>query len=187
MAIAPKTAAPPPGLTTTKAPFIEEARAHGDIYIHQPYELYSADNQATWGALLGRMQDRWQRYANERFLEGLDKLQLSPARIPRLEEINRFMQPLTGFRARAVSGYVPSYVFFDCLRRREFPTTITIRDGAQPGVPARARHLPRRRRARADAHRPGVRRRRWSASATARRRRRAARRRSPTNTRSCAV
>jgi phenylalanine-4-hydroxylase len=41
------------------------------------------------------------------------------------------MQPLTGFRARAVSGYVPSYVFFDCLRRREFPTTITIRDGAQ--------------------------------------------------------
>ena len=130
MAIAPKTAAPPPGLTTTKAPFIEEARSHGDIYIHQPYELYSADNQATWGALLGRMQDRWRRYANERFLEGLDKLRLSPARIPRLEEINQFMQPLTGFRARAVSGYVPSYVFFDCLRRREFPTTITIRDGA---------------------------------------------------------
>jgi phenylalanine-4-hydroxylase len=129
MAIAPKTAAPPPGLTTTKAPFIEEARSHGDIYIHQPYELYSADNQATWAALLGRMQDRWRRYANERFLEGLDKLRLSPARIPRLEEINQFMQPLTGFRARAVSGYVPSYVFFDCLRRREFPTTITIRDG----------------------------------------------------------
>ena len=25
---------------------------------------------------------------------------------------------------------MPSYVFFDCLRRREFPTTITIRDGA---------------------------------------------------------
>jgi phenylalanine-4-hydroxylase len=122
-------AASPPGLTTTKAPFIEAARAHGDIYIHQPYELYSPDNQATWGALLTRMQERWRRYANQRFLEGLDKLQLSPARIPRLEEINRFMQPLTGFRARAVSGYVPSYVFFDCLRRREFPTTITIRDG----------------------------------------------------------
>ena len=24
---------------------------------------------------------------------------------------------------------MPSYVFFDCLRRREFPTTVTIRDG----------------------------------------------------------
>ena len=131
MALAPQMVGPPPGLTTTKAPFIQEARAHGDIYIHQPYELYSAENQATWGALLGRMQDRWRRYANHRFLEGLDKLQLSAARIPRLEEINRFLQALTGFRARPVSGYVPSYVFFDCLRRREFPTTITIRDGAQ--------------------------------------------------------
>jgi phenylalanine-4-hydroxylase len=130
MAIAPETAAPLPGLTTTKAPFIEEARANGDIYIHQPYELYSAENQATWGALLGRMQDRWRRYANAHFLEGLDRLQLAPTRIPRLEEINRFLQALTGFRARPVSGYVPSYIFFECLRRREFPTTITIRDGA---------------------------------------------------------
>jgi phenylalanine-4-hydroxylase len=26
-----------------------------------------------------------------------------------------------------VSGYVPSFVFFDCLRNRQFPTTITIR------------------------------------------------------------
>ena len=76
------------------------------------------------------MQDRWRRYANERFLEGLDKLRLSPARMPRLEDINRFMQPLTGFKAQPVSGYVPSFVFFDCLRNREFPTTITIRDGA---------------------------------------------------------
>jgi len=131
MAIAPETAAPPPGLTTTKAPFIEEARAHGDIYIHQPYELYSAENQATWGALLGRMQDRWKRYANEHFLEGLDKLQVLRILHQGEEEVNRFLQALTGFRARAVSGYVPSYIFFDCLRRREFPTTITIRDGAQ--------------------------------------------------------
>jgi phenylalanine-4-hydroxylase len=117
-----------PGLTTTKAPFIEQARANGDIYIHQPYELYSAENHTTWGRLLGRMADRWQRYANPRYLEGLARLQFSSDRIPQLEDVNKFMQPLTGFRARPVSGYVPSYVFFDCLRRREFPTTITIRD-----------------------------------------------------------
>jgi phenylalanine-4-hydroxylase len=116
-------------LTTTKAPFIEQARAHGELYIQQPYELYSADNHATWGRLLGRMADRWQRYANARYLDGLARLHLAPDRIPKLGDVNRFMQPLTGFTARPVSGYVPSYVFFDCLRRREFPTTITIRDG----------------------------------------------------------
>jgi phenylalanine-4-hydroxylase len=130
MAVGELIVSEPPGLTTTKAPFIEEARAHGEIYIHQRYELYSADNQRTWGRLLARMQDRWRRYANPRFLDGLERLHLSGARVPRLEEINAFMRPLTGFQALAVSGYVPSYVFFDCLRRREFPTTITIRDGA---------------------------------------------------------
>ena len=54
----------------------------------------------------------------------------SPTRVPRLEDVNRFLSPLTGFKAKPVSGYIPSFLFFDCLRNREFPTTITIRDGA---------------------------------------------------------
>ena len=61
--------------------------------------------------------------------QGIENLCLSPDRVPRLEDVNKFMAPLTGFRAKAVSGYVPAYMFFDCLRQREFPTTITIRDG----------------------------------------------------------
>ena len=123
------TLPPGSGLTTTKAAFIEEARAHGDIYIHQPYELYSEENHATWARLVARMHDRWERFANHRYLEGLETLHLPADHVPRLEDVNRFMKPLTGFVARPVSGYVPSYVFFDCLRRREFPTTVTIRDG----------------------------------------------------------
>ncbi|GAC1516620.1 MAG: hypothetical protein NVS1B4_12540 [Gemmatimonadaceae bacterium] len=116
------------GLTTTQAPFIEEAQAAGRLYIHQPYELYSDANHEAWRALYGRMLDRWRSYANPRFLQGLDNLCLSPDRVPRLEDVNKFMQPRTGFRAKPVSGYVPAYLFFDCLRNREFPTTVTIRD-----------------------------------------------------------
>jgi phenylalanine-4-hydroxylase len=118
------------GLTTTKAPFIEQAQAHGELYIQQPYELYSAENHEAWRRLYARMEDRWQRYANPRFLEGIGSLCLDPRKVPRLEDVNRFLSPLTGFKAKAVSGYVPSFHFFDCLRNREFPTTITIRDAA---------------------------------------------------------
>lgn len=124
------TAVEPIGLTTTRAPFIEEAQARGELYITQPYELYSSANHQTWQRLYGRMTERWARYANPHFLEGLDTLQLDPTRVPRLEDVNRFMSPLTGFRAKPVSGYVPAFRFFDCLRNREFPTTITIRDGS---------------------------------------------------------
>ena len=118
------------GLTTTRAPFIEQAQAEGRLYIHQPYELYSESNHDAWHRLFTRMEHRWRQYANPRFLQGIDNLCLDPDRVPRLEDVNRFLSPLTGFKAKPVSGYVPSFLFFDCLRNREFPTTITIRDGA---------------------------------------------------------
>lgn len=123
------TTAITPGLTTTRSPFIEQARLDGHLYIDQPYDLYTAENHDVWRRLYERMGPRWERYANARFLEGLATLHLDPNRVPRLDDVNKFMEPLTGFRARPVSGYVPAYLFFDCLRRREFPTTITIRDG----------------------------------------------------------
>ena len=116
-----------PGLTTTEAPFIEEAKRDGRLYITQPYELYSAQNHEAWRKLYSRMLPRWERYANEHFLQGIGSLCLDAESIPRLDDVNKFLRPLTGFQAKAVSGYIPAYLIFDCLRNREFPTTITIR------------------------------------------------------------
>ena len=124
------TTTAPSGLTTTKAPFIEQAQAKGELYITQPYELYNEDNHEAWRRLYDRMVPRWEKYANPHFLKGIENLCLDPTKVPRLDDVNKFLQPLTGFRAKAVSGYVPAYLFFDCLRNREFPTTITIRDRA---------------------------------------------------------
>jgi len=119
------------GVTTTEAPGIEDARAHGQLFISQPYDHYSEENHLAWRRLYERMLPKWRRYANPHFLKGIESLSLDPLRIPRLEDVNRFLCPLTGFRAKAVSGYVPAFTFFDCLRQREFPTTITIRRADQ--------------------------------------------------------
>ncbi len=116
------------GLTTTKAPFIENAQKEGQIYIEQPYELYSEDNQNAWRKLYEMLSPKWERYANAKFIEGVKSLCLKPDRIPTLDEVNTFLEPLTGFKAKAVSGYVATFLFFDGLKNREFPTTITIRD-----------------------------------------------------------
>uniref|UniRef100_Q01Z53 Phenylalanine 4-hydroxylase n=1 Tax=Solibacter usitatus (strain Ellin6076) TaxID=234267 RepID=Q01Z53_SOLUE len=116
-----------PGLTTGRAPFVEEARTRGELYITQPYELYSKENHEAWQKLFKRIHTRWERYANDHFLRGVEALELPHDRVPRLTDVNRRLQPLTGFQAKPVSGYVPGFLFFDCLRRREFPTTITIR------------------------------------------------------------
>ncbi|MGE0002641.1 MAG: phenylalanine 4-monooxygenase [Fimbriimonadaceae bacterium] len=119
--------APGIGMTTTMAPFIEQAQQNGEVYIEQPYDLYSEENHETWRRLYARLLPRWEKYGNEHFLQGLANLCLNPERVPRLEDVNQFLSPLTGFRAKAVSGYVPAFQFFDCLRNRDFPTTITVR------------------------------------------------------------
>lgn len=115
------------GLTTNQAPFVEEARHRGQLYIRQPYELYSEENHEAWRQLYSRMLPRWERYANRHFLKGIGALCLDARQVPRLADVNRFLKPLTGFQAKPVSGYIPAFLFFDCLRNREFPTTITIR------------------------------------------------------------
>ena len=114
-------------LTTTQALFIEEAKQAVRAYIHQPYHLYSEENQEAWRQLFARQRRQWDRYANQFFQEGLARLWLTPDRIPALEEVSHYLDPLTGFNAQAVSGYVPTDLFMAGIARREFPTTITIR------------------------------------------------------------
>ena len=106
-------------LTTVDAP--------SSLFISQPYAQYSEENHEAWRRLYARMLPKWERYANSHFLKGIQALSLDPQRVPRLADVNRFLRPLTGFQAQAVSGYVPAFHFFDCLRQRVFPTTITIR------------------------------------------------------------
>lgn len=81
------------------------------LFIRQPYELYSEENHQVWRALYARMLPRWEHYANRHFQQGIESLCFDPNRIPKLEDVNRFLRPLTGFQAKAVSGYIPSFLF----------------------------------------------------------------------------
>lgn len=98
-----------------------------EIYTEQAYDRYSREDHEAWRRLYARMTPLWERYANEHFLHGIHALCFDPDRIPKLADVNRFLCPLTGFQAKAVSGYIPAFLFFDSLRKREFPTTVTIR------------------------------------------------------------
>lgn len=61
------------GLITSEAPFIENARRHGELYIRPPYELYSEENHESWRRLYARMLPRWEQYANPHFQAGIDE------------------------------------------------------------------------------------------------------------------
>lgn len=100
-------------------------------FVEQRYDRYTDRDHETWRRLYERMTPDWERYANRHFLDGVACLCLDPTHVPRLDDVNRFLSPRTGFAARAVGGYIPAFQFFECLRQRAFPTTITVRDGQQ--------------------------------------------------------
>jgi phenylalanine-4-hydroxylase len=97
------------------------------LHLDQRAHPYSEENHEAWRRLYQGMRPLWERFANPCFLEGLASLRLDPARVPLLDDVNRFLKPRTGFQAMGVSGYMPPFLFFDCLSKREFPTTITVR------------------------------------------------------------
>ena len=117
-----------PAFTETRELGPTTRRPARSLLTRQNYKLYSEVDHSTWRHLYSRMREPWARYANDRFLEGLECLHLREDRVPRLDQVNAFLAPRAGFRAQAVSGYVPAFAFFDCLRNRKFPTTITIRN-----------------------------------------------------------
>jgi phenylalanine-4-hydroxylase len=110
---------------------VVQVQAESEFYVTQHWENYTEQNHEAWSRLYHRQIPAWERYANRHFLKGLSSLCLDPDHVPRIEDVNQFLCPLTGFQARPVSGYVPAFLFFDCLRNRQFPTTITIRDAAR--------------------------------------------------------
>jgi phenylalanine-4-hydroxylase len=61
------------------------------------------------------------------FLDGIDLLKLSHPGVPDLAELNRKLEPRTGWRTVAVPGLVPDAIFFAMLSDRVFPVGNFIR------------------------------------------------------------
>ena len=93
----------------------------------QPAERYTPADQATWATLLGRQRPFLDGRAHPRYLACLDALDLTPDRIPDLEEVSERLRALTGWSLAPCEGLVHEDVFFDLLVHRKFPVTWWIR------------------------------------------------------------
>ena len=68
-----------------------------------------------------------EQYAAPEFIAGTRTLNASPDRIPRIDETNRILQPISGWTIVAVPGLIPEEQFFAHLAQRRFPVTVWIR------------------------------------------------------------
>ena len=114
----PILADPPPG-------------AASDWTIPQDWSRYSNDEHALWDKLFARQSAMLQGRAAPAFLRGIDVLKMSRPGIPDLNELNKRLMDLTGWRVAAVPGLVPDDVFFRHLANRTFVAGRFIRRADQ--------------------------------------------------------
>jgi len=99
--------------------------------ITQRWDRYSDEDHEVWGTIFDKRMDQLATDGSRVFLDGADTIRLSRSHVPRLSEVNSFLEPLTGWSSHGVPGYLPAKGFFAFLAQRQFPTTVTVRPKAQ--------------------------------------------------------
>lgn len=91
------------------------------------YPVYTAEQNRTWAKLFARQKQLLPGRAAEEFASGLDRLALSPDRIPALAEVSRRLQQATNWKLGRAPGLLDATDFFRYLARRVFPCTDYVR------------------------------------------------------------
>lgn len=108
-------------MTAKKQPYLShQPDANGHIH-------YSDDEHAMWQALLERQAKQTPNRACVEYLQGLDKLNLPPTRIPQLRDIDEVLQATTGWQTAAVPALISFGKFFKLLANKSFPVATFIR------------------------------------------------------------
>ena len=76
------------------------------LFITQDCGVYTSEHHQVWQALCKRQTDALEEKACRQFYEGLHKINLDPESVPRLDDINERIAPITGWTAQAVPGYL---------------------------------------------------------------------------------
>ena len=97
------------------------------FFIEQRPAEYTKENQAVWQLLFDRRMKHLENVGSSAFLRGIKAIGLEKSAVPDLKLMNSRLEPITGWRAVAVSGFLEPTLFFQCLAERRFPTTVIVR------------------------------------------------------------
>ncbi len=104
-----------------------DAPRNPDWTIDQRWESYTPEEHDRWDRLFRNQQRILPGRACTEFVDAVEKLELSRAGIPNMEELSDRLEKITGWRVVPVTDLVPDDIFFDHLANRRFPAGAFIR------------------------------------------------------------
>ena len=80
--------------------------------VKQPYENYTAQNQAVWRYVMRMNVDYLKKVAHKSYMDGLGKTGISVESIPKMEGMNRILKDI-GWASVSVDGFIPPNAFME--------------------------------------------------------------------------
>ncbi len=99
----------------------------GPDWILPAQKEYTADEDAMWDFLFNRMMKIVPDRACDQFLKGVELLNLGKGGVPRIDEINKILKPMTGWILVPTPDLVPDDAHFFHLANKRFPVGNFIR------------------------------------------------------------
>jgi len=82
------------------------------LVISQPYDEYTAQNQAVWRYVMRKSVNYLSKVAHGSYVEGLKLTGISVDQIPRMQGMNRILKDI-GWAAVSVDGFIPPNAFME--------------------------------------------------------------------------
>ena len=83
-----------------------------DFILKQPYDDYTAQNQAVWRFVMRKNMEYLREVAHESYIPGLAMAGIKVDEIPRMEGMNRILKEI-GWAAVSVDGFIPPNAFME--------------------------------------------------------------------------
>lgn len=92
---------------------LEKLPRHLNTFVvPQPYDSYTAQNQAVWRYVMRKNIDYLKDVAHDSYLDGLRMAGISTEEIPHMQGMNRILKDI-GWAAVAVDGFIPPNAFME--------------------------------------------------------------------------
>lgn len=89
---------------------------------------YSSEENNVWQILYTRQKPILENRACQTFIDGLEKLHLTPDAVPQLPDVNQRLSKLTGWQVVPVNALISARHFFELLANQKFPAATFIRN-----------------------------------------------------------
>jgi phenylalanine-4-hydroxylase len=97
--------------------------------VRRPFHQFTPDDNVTWRLMFEQQLPQVQKFATRLYLDGMDKIGLTPDHIPNFTQLNQRFKQLVGWELVSTEiQYSSGQDWFEALARKEFLITEYIRD-----------------------------------------------------------